>query len=207
MENDLVKMKLIFEEVYNKGIWKTKNIKSFSGKGSEITNCKNFIKFLNKFIKDNQINSLYDFGCGDCEGIKELDFKNINYYGCDISNKAINLAKKNLFNKENVEFFENNNLEIKGNYDLLLVKHVFGHWLNVKDNGLKGLNCKSDHLITTFLDKNIHKFKYIIINDHIDDRIIKFFPDNFNFKKLVFNSYNNKFNSLYIYSSDNYNHQ
>ena len=198
MDKNFNNMKIVFDTIYNDESWKTKNIKSLSGKGSEVCNCDNFINFINNFIIDKNIKTIYDFGCGDCEGIQKLNFENINYTGCDISKKAINIAKLKFKQNNNVNLIQNKNLIIENNYDLLIIKHVLGHWLDISDNGLFGLNCKSDNCITYFLEHNINKFKYIIINDHIDDRIIKFFPNNFKYEKIKFNSYKNKYNSLYI---------
>ncbi len=50
----------IFDEIYNKNIW------GFgSGHGSLPSVTKGYRKFLENFIKDNNIKSVVDYGCGD----------------------------------------------------------------------------------------------------------------------------------------------
>lgn len=205
IEEKVNNMKTIFETIYSKNKWaKLKRTISVSGSGSDIINNKNFIQFLNDFIKDNHVKSVLDFGCGDCNTMSELDFSNIKYTGCDIANFPIQMAKtkfeKHEF-KNNITLYQNNNIIINDTYDLLIVKHVFGHWMDIKSNGLFGLNCKSNELITYFLEKNMDKFKYIIINDHIDDRISKYFPNNFKYERIEMKKSGNRYNSIYIYNS------
>ena len=200
------KMESIFENVYETKLWKTNNIKSYSGKGSERNNCIKFINFLNKFIEKNEIKTVYDFGCGDCEGITDLNFDNIEYTGSDISNRALKLARNKLKENKNAKFIKNNNLNIEGKYDLLIVKHVLGHWINGKKNynGLNKMNCDAEDLINIFIQNNMNKFKYIIINDSIKDIISKQFPKEFKCDKLKFNSFEKRYNMIYIYPSNNY---
>ena len=200
------KMENIFEKVYETKLWKTNNIKSYSGKGSERKNCIKFINFLNNFIEKNKIKTVYDFGCGDCEGVSDLNFDNIEYTGSDISIKALDLAKNKLKEKNNIKLIKNNSLNIEGKYDLLIVKHVLGHWIDGKKNynGLNKMNCDAEDLITLFLQNNITKFKYIIINDSIKDIISEKFPKEFKCDKLKFNSFDNRFHMIYIYPSNNY---
>ena len=52
MDKNFNNMKIVFDTIYNDESWKTKNIKSLSGKGSEVFNCNNFINFINNFIID-----------------------------------------------------------------------------------------------------------------------------------------------------------
>ena len=59
INNNFNNMKNIFEIIYDKEIWKTKNIKSLSGKGSEVKNCNNFIK-IPLFLKLIEICTIPD---------------------------------------------------------------------------------------------------------------------------------------------------
>ena len=192
-------MEKIFDVVYQNKIWDvTKN--SISGKGSEPINCINWINLINKIIKEKSIKTILDFGCGDGAGIVDLNLNNITYTGMDISNIPLNKAKKQYLKNNNMIFIHKTDNKIEAKYDLCIIKHVFGHWLDIKNNGLKGLNCKSSHKICDFFNDNFDKFKYIIINDNGDGRIEDFLPKKMEYKKIRFNSYGNKYNNLYFYN-------
>jgi len=194
-------MENIFDNVYKNRIWDI-TTNSISGKGSEPINCQNWNSLLNNIIKEKDIKSILDFGCGDAASIMDLNLDGIIYTGVDISVIPLNKAKEK-YKNNNINFIHKTDNKIENEYDLCIIKHVFGHWLDRKDNGLKGLNCKANHKITDFLLENFDKFKYIIINDNIDDRISNFLPKNLEYKKIKFNSYGNKYNNLYFYDFNN----
>ena len=70
----------------------------------------------------------------EIEGITDLNFDNIEYTGSDISTKALELAKNKLKEKKNIKLIKNISFDIEGKYDLLIVKHVLGHWIDGKKN-------------------------------------------------------------------------
>lgn len=65
-----------------------------SGKGSYGFLAEYKKNFINKFIKNNSIKSLVEYGCGDCNQLFFIECENI--LGYDISCKSIELCKKKL---------------------------------------------------------------------------------------------------------------
>ena len=108
-----------FDKIYEKNIWGS------SGTGSKYTrdNIK-YIKYLNDMIKDKNIKNICDFGCGDFEIMKHLDFKDINYTGVDIVKSVID-NNNDKFKKENINFKINEDIIKK--YDLVVIKDVLQH--------------------------------------------------------------------------------
>ena len=114
--------KEVFSRIYRENLWK-----HGSGSGSNEDFCRNYVNFLNEFIKVNNIKSVLDIGCGDWQFSKNIDFSNVNYLGIDVADSVIE-ANKKLYTKENIQFVCNKieNLE-KQNVDLVLCKCVMQH--------------------------------------------------------------------------------
>ena len=81
--------KKVFTEMYDKEIW---GIGRGSGLGSSSKYCRLYIAFLEKFLKENNIKKVLDFGCGDWQFSQHINWGNINYVGLDIVDLVI---KKN----------------------------------------------------------------------------------------------------------------
>ena len=185
----------IFENIYKKKIWTDSNLKnppSYSGPGSYPKNAEIYLKFLKLFIDQNNITSVVDYGCGDLGLYNNFSWTNIDYLGIDVSSEAIRLAK--LLYKQKVKLLCQDTFDLPS-ADLLIVKDVFGHWEG-KKNDVIGLGDKL-YLITDFLDRNINKFKFILICDGIEGIIEKYFPINFKFKKYYVD-FSNKKKILYF---------
>ena len=86
-------MENIFDNVYKNRIWDI-TTNSISGKGSEPINCQNWNSLLNNIIKEKDIKSILDFGCGDAASIMDLNLDGIIYTGVDISVIPLNKAKE-----------------------------------------------------------------------------------------------------------------
>ena len=130
-------MNNIFTHIYiNKG-WGIGNNETLSGGGStkEINKFRNI--FLSDFINEYDISHIYDI-CGDCnwqsDFINLVNNKAIKYFGFDVSEFALSLAKeKNKLNK-NMCFSEKpiNLCEevlecINGESSLIIIKEVIQH--------------------------------------------------------------------------------
>ena len=118
----------------------------------------NFIKILKKNkISNDEIKTIVDLGCGSGDIIKFLKKKkffntNTKFYGFDINQDAIDLAKDKeaedlIFSNEN--FFEN---ELNGNTDLIICADVYEH---VED-------------YISFLKKMVHAGKFFLFNIPLD---------------------------------------
>lgn len=75
-----------------------------------------------------ELGTVVEIGCGAGEILNQLHASmsnNVNFYGFDISVDAIRLCEHR--NKDRLEFFNQNLLEINVKYDLLLMMDVFEH--------------------------------------------------------------------------------
>ena len=150
MEND-------FEEIYKSSHWGSDNeilYKGSSGPGSEIWYNIEYIKFLRKFIVDNDIKSVVDLGCGNCKCLRYLyDALDIVYVGYDCYkdiidyNLTFNASDKYYFN--HLDFCENKDKIFKS--DLCIIKDVLMHWK------LNSIYEFLDYLVDS------KKYKYILI--------------------------------------------
>lgn len=139
--------KEIFTEVYDKNTW------GGSGGGSlpEVTG--QYRGFLQKFLKEKNITSVVDYGCGDWMFSHLIDWSGVNYLGIDCVQSVIDENTKK-YSKENVQFTF---LERLVSGDLLILKDVLQHWSNKE--------------INTFLGDAKYKFKYILITNTSDQKL------------------------------------
>lgn len=147
----------IFSEVYEKKLWveNPNNQEDFySGSGSYGDIASEYISCVNNFIKDNNITTITDIGCGDFKIGSQIASGNPNlkYTACDVVPSLIERNKKK-FSNSNVEF-----KVIDGSKDplplsqLLTIRQVLQHLSN-KD-------------ISAILEKT-KGFPYVIISEHI----------------------------------------
>ena len=74
-----------------------------SGPGSYGKLAESKAGIINSFIKNNEINSVIDFGCGDGNQLSLFDFP--SYIGLDVSSTAIKLCKKRFKDDKTKSFF------------------------------------------------------------------------------------------------------
>jgi SAM-dependent methyltransferase len=139
--------KKAFTFIYDNEIWG-----KGSGGGSSPQNNVQYIEYLAMFLKDKDIKSVVDFGCGDWQFSKYINWDGVKYVGIDVVESVIKENIKN-YAKDNVYFF---NAEAIGGFkaDLLIVKDVFQHWYD-KD-------------IIAFLDAYKDNYKYILCTNTIN---------------------------------------
>src|SRR5690348_4696554 len=69
----------VFDEIYKHNGW------GFgSGHGSLPSVTKSYRRFLEDFIRDNDIQSVVDYGCGDWQFSKLIKWGDVSYTGVDI---------------------------------------------------------------------------------------------------------------------------
>jgi SAM-dependent methyltransferase len=192
-------MKEVFERIYQEKRWvkDREDIESLSGPGSFPSKAVNWLARLNSYIQDNNIKSVVDYGCGDFAIYTNFDWTGVEYLGIDISETAIELAKKNSTGREGITFICEDTMTVPS-ADLLIVKDVFGHW-----SGLRTAAGLGDQrpLITDFLKENVSKFKHILILDAHQQVIEDFFLDNFNPLEEHVKFGRKGLKKLYIYKS------
>lgn len=121
----------VFTQIYDKGIWgKDEQGKGTSGSGSTLESAMEYIVFLNKFIRTNNIKTIVDVGCGDWQIMSHVDLTGVDYLGIDVVQSVIqnNTAR---YASSHVNFAVAdciNDALPRG--DLLLCKDVFNHLPN-----------------------------------------------------------------------------
>ena len=146
-----------FIEIYNSFHWGNDNnekYKGSSGPGSEIWYNTEYIEFLQKFIINNNIESVVDLGCGNCKCLNVIyDILNITYTGYDIYKEIIDYnidaQTESKYKFIHSDFFKNKNDIISS--DLCVIKDVLMHWK------LETIYQFMDYLITS------RKFKFILL--------------------------------------------
>jgi len=139
-----------FTNIYNTNYW----IKG-SGSGSYIENTIIYNNYISEFIKNNNIITITDIGCGDWQSSYLIyqQFDNIDYMGLDCVNSIIETNNKNF---PKYKFYTLDilcNIDLIRDSELYIIKDVLQHW-KLKD-------------IYNFLDKLVtKKFKYIIITNN-----------------------------------------
>jgi SAM-dependent methyltransferase len=138
----------VFDDIYKSNRW------GFgSGHGSLPSVTKSYRKFLEDFIKENNIKSVVDYGCGDWQFSRLIDWGDAAYTGLDIVPSVVEQNTK-LYGNKKVSFKAINpgttNLP---KADLLITKDVLQHL--------------SEDEIQAFLRAALPKFKYALITNCI----------------------------------------
>jgi hypothetical protein len=139
-----------FTKIYNNNYW----VKG-SGAGSYIKNTVIYNKCIVDFIKEHNIQTVTDIGCGDWQSSYLIyrEFESLDYLGIDCVASVVEANKKNHPQYNFVNFDVLCNVESIRDSDLYILKDVMQHW-KLKD-------------IYEFLDKLVtKKFKYIIITNN-----------------------------------------
>tara|TARA_B100000686_G_scaffold75536_1_gene81493 strand:+ start:818 stop:1504 length:687 start_codon:yes stop_codon:yes gene_type:complete len=101
-----------------------------SGKGSYGKSAEFKSKFLNSFVRKNDINSITEYGCGDGNQLAYAEYP--QYIGLDISNEAVELSSQLFLEDASKKFFVYNPKEFETNQrkfvaDLVLSLDVIYH--------------------------------------------------------------------------------
>jgi SAM-dependent methyltransferase len=158
-----------FETIYREKIWGTNGgNEGFSGGGSLLENAMPYYEYLIDFMREHNIRSVVDLGCGDWTLSRHIDWTGIDYIGYDVVESVI---EKNIqkYACDNIHFVNANFLNTDlPEADLLICKHVLQHIPN-KD-------------VFTFI-KLLPKYKHCLILDampvrqkNINHRILPEFP-------------------------------
>jgi SAM-dependent methyltransferase len=75
-----------------------------SGRGSDPLYTREFRQVLDRFMKEHDVKSVLDFGCGDAQFSKQVDWAGRDYLGVDIVPGAIERALKDCDGKEGMTF-------------------------------------------------------------------------------------------------------
>jgi SAM-dependent methyltransferase len=140
-----------FTKIYSSGGW---GPECPSGGGSTPKITIEYREFLENFLIENKIKSVYDFGCGDWSFSKLINWSNAKYTGVDVVKSVIDSNNaNNEYSSENIKFSYLKDTEkfYRAKGDLLIIKDVLQHWTNEE--------------ITSFLDAVVNNFKFILITN------------------------------------------
>ena len=114
-----------FEEIYADNIWGCG-----SGEGSLPKYTRNYVAFLERFLRDNRIRTVADLGCGDWKFSRFIDWGDVEYHGYDVVRPVL-AENQRRFRAPNVHFHlvDGEPSEI-ADADLLIAKDVMQHWSN-----------------------------------------------------------------------------
>lgn len=125
--------KEVFTHIYDHGVWgRNAEGEAFSGGGSFFHTTVEYRNFLISFLKNKNIKTVVDIGCGDWEFSRFISWNDmhIQYIGYDIVESVI---EKDIvrYGSPTIRFVVGNFLEIDlPPADLLLCKHVLQHLSN-----------------------------------------------------------------------------
>jgi 2-polyprenyl-3-methyl-5-hydroxy-6-metoxy-1,4-benzoquinol methylase len=114
-----------FEDIYKKKIW-GKNNESGTGSNYSIDNQK-LVRKINDIVKEYNIKTICDYGCGNFNTMKHLQFDDILYHGIDIVDSVIS-TNQTSYQRDNVKFFKKTREPT--DYDLIIIKDVLQHHQN-----------------------------------------------------------------------------
>ncbi len=144
----------VFNGIYADAAWGTNDAgEPSSGSGSTLASTVLYRAFLQAFLKEHDIHSVVDAGCGDWEFSQAMDWRGIDYRGYDVVPSVI-ARDRAKFGAANVKFTVADIIEEDlPPADLLIVKHVLQHLTNAD----------VARFITQF-----PKYKHVLLTDGVD---------------------------------------
>ena len=139
-------MKNEFTNIYEKELW---GRGKGSGAGSRPKFNAPYITFLENFLRDNNIKSVIDFGCGDWQFNRYVDWGSVDYLGLDIVDTVIEDNKKQFSQYSFVS--DTDVFKYLEGREFIIIKDVIMHWPNEE--------------ILSFLDKLVtYDIKILLVN-------------------------------------------
>jgi SAM-dependent methyltransferase len=115
-------MQAAFEKVYATNEWHYG-----SGEGSLPRHTRGYVAFLQQFLREHQVKSVVDVGCGDWQFSRLIDWTSIDYHGFDLVASVIERNQKQ-FGSPHIRFtrYAGDFAELPA-ADLLICKDVLQH--------------------------------------------------------------------------------
>jgi hypothetical protein len=144
----------VFSTIYNENIWGGNKGEFYSGAGTYDPDTSVYIEKLIRFIRENNINSICEVGCGDFTIMKKVltQIPNVKYIGMDVVPELI--AHHELkFQTSNIHFKTIDAIvDPLPPSDLIIIRQVLQHLKN--------------DAIHKILQK-VKSYKYALISEHI----------------------------------------
>src|SRR5579864_7697988 len=121
-----------FARAYKNGQWH-----HGSGSGSSPANTREYRRFLAGYMREHQVRSVLDIGCGDWQFSRLIDWTGIRYTGIDIVPELITTDSAR-YGRFGVDFACGdvlNGWQLPG-ADLILCKDLLQHWPDAAIHGL-----------------------------------------------------------------------
>lgn len=147
-----------FTAIYDTCLW-GRNAEGLgtSGAGSILEQTRPYMEFVQNFMKENNIRSVVDAGCGDWSFASQMNWEGIDYLGYDIVKSVIERDQER-YSSANINFIHANAVTTElPPADLLLCKDVLQH-------------CTNEEIATFLLQ--CPKFRYCLITNDIDGNTI-----------------------------------
>lgn len=113
-----------FEEIYATSEW----VGGGSGEGSRPIHTRGYVRFLGRFLKHRQVRRVLDFGCGDWQFSRLIDWGGVHYVGVDLVRPVIE-RNREVYGSDQFEFrVFDGDFDRLPRADLILVKDVLQHW-------------------------------------------------------------------------------
>ncbi|MEO8403094.1 MAG: class I SAM-dependent methyltransferase [Chitinophagaceae bacterium] len=146
----------IFNTIYSKGLWGSAKEGFSSGLGTQNSKTLYYINTCVDFIKEKDIRTVLDIGCGDFSISRSIvNQTNIEYLGVDVASKVIEYNNVH-FSSDRVKFKSlDATIDILPKADLITIRQVLQHLSNEQ--------------IMIILDKALKAGKNVIITEHLLD--------------------------------------
>jgi SAM-dependent methyltransferase len=109
---------------------------SSSGPGSALSVTVPYRDFLARFIREHDVRSIVDLGCGDLEIMSHVDLGDASYLGIDVIAERIERNRKKLGEHPRFSFSVGDARTLPmssiAGFDLLIIKDVLQHWTNAE---------------------------------------------------------------------------
>lgn len=122
----------VFEQIYRDGLWA-----NGSGTGSDPTNTERYRVFVERFIVQNNVETVVDLGCGDWRSSRLIDWSRVGYLGVDVVESVI-VRNQQRYQAANIRFAQLNDEDELPRADLLIVKDVLQHLPNSEIHRMSG---------------------------------------------------------------------
>lgn len=140
----------VFTAIYEKNLWGGKSGTLCSGRGSSGAAAAAYVKTVNEFIKENDVKSVLDLGCGDFAIGKQIICD--SYTGVDVVRAVVD-QNNSKFGTETRRFIQMDitTADDLPSADLCLVRQVLQHLTNEQ--------------IKSVLNR-LGKFRWVVITEH-----------------------------------------
>ncbi len=141
-------LRIAFEEIYREDRWS-----NGSGPGSMPSSTIEYRAFIERFIKENEVRSVTDLGCGDWQFSRLIDWSDVDYVGFDVVGHLIERNRRE-YGRKNIRFQQFEDVSDLPGGDLLLSKEVLQHLPN--------------EIVLNYLEEIRRKYKFALLTNAIE---------------------------------------